>query len=68
MARCLHYGSGHDPLELETNPAQSLAERLGAPVQVRRLERNTEGFDVLEHLVIGPQRPSGFTSLLGGAG
>jgi len=32
------------PLELEANLARFLAERLGAPVQVRRLERNTEGF------------------------
>jgi aminoglycoside phosphotransferase (APT) family kinase protein len=32
------------PLELEANLARFLAERLGAPVQVRHLERNTEGF------------------------
>jgi aminoglycoside phosphotransferase (APT) family kinase protein len=30
--------------ELEANLAGFLAQRLGAPVQVRRLERNTEGF------------------------
>jgi aminoglycoside phosphotransferase (APT) family kinase protein len=32
------------PLELEANLAHFLAERLGAAVQVRHLERNTEGF------------------------
>ena len=30
--------------ELEANLASFLAQRLGAPVRVRRLERNTEGF------------------------
>ena len=32
------------PLELQDKLARFLEERLGAPVQVRRLERNTEGF------------------------
>jgi aminoglycoside phosphotransferase (APT) family kinase protein len=32
------------PQELEANLARFLAERLGAPVRVRGLERNTEGF------------------------
>ena len=33
-----------DPLELETNLARFLSERLGAKVEVHDLERNTEGF------------------------
>jgi len=32
------------PLELETNLARFLEGRLGSPVKVRHLERNTEGF------------------------
>jgi aminoglycoside phosphotransferase (APT) family kinase protein len=32
------------PLELQDNLSRFLQERLGAPVQVRRLERTTEGF------------------------
>ena len=42
--RAVYTAPGMTLQELEANLAGFLAQRLGAPVQVRRLERNTEGF------------------------
>ena len=42
--RAVYTAPGMTPHELEANLASFLAQRLGAPVQVRHLERNTEGF------------------------
>ncbi len=42
--RAVYTAHGMTPQELEANLASFLTQRLGAPVRVRGLERNTEGF------------------------